>query len=312
MRLPRRFSIYLILLVGILALQITGFFKSETNNSIANPLAAGEQVQPEEVGTETFTGKGGPKEPPLQLSLFPYEVQPGDNLWGIARRENLDLDTLISANRLQRANLINVGDILHIPNQKGVFHKVRKGQTISGIAKIYKTAVEEILEINGIEEPDAISVHKQLFIPGAKLLSEEKEYILGWGFIKPCRGWVSSRYGWRRDPFTRQRRFHRGIDLAVSTGTPIYAARDGKVILSGWSGGYGRLIVIKHTQGYSTRYGHNSVNLVKKGQKVKQGQLIARVGNTGRSTGSHLHFEIRRWGHALNPAPLIRRYARRK
>ena len=309
MHLPRRFSIYLILLGGILALQISGFFTPLQVRTRSAPVVCDDLLV---TGQAEFAGKGGPKEPPLQLSLFPYEVQPGDNLWGIARRENLDLDTLISANRLQRANLINVGDILHIPNQKGVFHKIRKGQTISEIAEIYKTAVEEILEINGIEQPDAICVDKQLFIPGAKLLSEEKEYILGWGFITPCRGWISSRYGWRRDPFTGRRRFHRGMDVATATGTPIYATRDGKVSFSGWSGGYGKLIIIKHTRGYSTRYGHNSVNLAKKGQKVRQGQLIARVGNTGRSTGPHLHFEIRRWGQSLNPAPLIRRYARRK
>jgi len=333
----KRIFIYLILLAGIFSLQVTGFFApvrtqrslfrhSPKATVLEDEAAASDdlflaavksetcqaEVKAEEVESEPFTGKGGPQEPELELSFSPYEVQPGDNLWEIAKRENLDLDTLISANKLKRANLINAGDILHIPNQKGIFHKVRKGETLSEIAKIYKVTIEEVLEINEIEDPQALTINAQLFIPGAKLLPEEREYILGWGFIRPCRGWISSRYGWRRDPFTGQRRFHHGIDLAAPRGTPVYAARDGRVIRSGWTGGYGRIIIIKHSRGYSTRYGHNSVNLVKNGQYVRQGQLIARVGNSGRSTGSHLHFEVRRWGRPLNPLPLIRSYARRK
>jgi len=312
MQKRRRLILYLILILGLFILQNSGFFGPSRKKAEIDSFISQQESPAGEDLSEPFAGKGGPKEPPLELSLFPYEVQPGDNLWEIAKRAKLDLDTLISVNKLKRANLINVGDILHIPNQKGVFHKVKKGETLLKIAEAYKTAVEEVLEINEIKDPDAISVDSRLFIPGAKLLTEEKEYILGWGFIKPCRGWVSSGYGWRRDPFTRKKRYHRGIDFAAPKGTSIYAARDGKVTFSGWYGGYGRMIIIKHSKGYSTRYAHNSVNLVKKGQTVRQGQRIARVGNTGRSTGSHLHFEIRRWGRTMNPRYQIRNYAHQK
>ena len=309
MHLPRRFLIYPSVIIIIFLLQAGGFFGLEKKYYPRKPLALQESPDTQD---ELLTGKGGPQEPPLKLTFFPYQIQPGDNLWNIAKRENLDLDTLISTNKLKRANLINVGDTIHIPNQKGIFHKVKKKETISEIAELYKVTVEEILEINAIEDANLLDIDKRLFIPGGKLLAEEKEYILGLGFIKPCRGRISSGYGWRKDPFTRRRSFHRGMDIAAPRGTAIYAARDGRVIFSGWHGGYGRMIKIKHTRGYSTYYGHNSVNLVKRGQYVRQGQLIARVGSSGRSTGSHLHFEIRQWGRPLNPSPLVRRYAHRK
>jgi len=108
-------------------------------------------------------------------------------------------------------------------------------------------------------------------------------------------GRVSSKFGWRG------RQMHKGIDIAAKKGTPILAVEDGVVVRSKYVHGYGRLVEIKHSDMYLTRYAHNSKNLVKVGQKVKKGQLIALVGSTGRSTGYHLHFEIRQNGVAINP-----------
>jgi len=108
-------------------------------------------------------------------------------------------------------------------------------------------------------------------------------------------GRVSSKFGWRG------RQMHKGIDIAAKRGTPILAVEDGVVVRSKYVRGYGRLLEIKHGEMYLTRYAHNSKNIVKVGQKVKKGQLIALVGSTGRATGSHLHFEIRKNGVAINP-----------
>lgn len=121
------------------------------------------------------------------------------------------------------------------------------------------------------------------------------------GFIWPARGVLSSGYGWR---WGRQ---HRGIDIANDVGTPIVAAADGRIIFAGWSeGGYGFLVEIQHPDGTLTRYGHNSKIMVKRGQSVGQGDVIALMGNTGRSTGPHLHFEILPLGRqAVNPLPLL-------
>jgi len=124
----------------------------------------------------------------------------------------------------------------------------------------------------------------------------------------PTKGTVSSPFGPRTDPFTRKWAFHNGIDIAAAYKTPIYALQEGRVIFSGWDGGYGKCIVIDHNYPdipkipqVQTKYAHNSQNLVKKGDKVKRGQIIAYVGSTGRSTGPHLHFEVIYGGRPVNP-----------
>jgi murein DD-endopeptidase MepM/ murein hydrolase activator NlpD len=108
-------------------------------------------------------------------------------------------------------------------------------------------------------------------------------------------GRVSSKFGWRG------RRMHKGIDIAASKGTPIYAVEDGIVVRSKYARGYGRLIEIKHSDMYTTRYAHNHINLVEVGEFVYKGEMIAEVGSTGRSTGPHVHFEVRQSGLAINP-----------
>jgi len=123
--------------------------------------------------------------------------------------------------------------------------------------------------------------------------------------IWPTRGWLSARYGMRSDPFTSQPDFHPGLDISADKGTPVYATADGTVDLAAWAGEYGNLIVVKHGFGIATRYGHLSKFLVKPGQKVRRGQLIAYVGATGRATGSHLHYEVTINGRLLNPLQLL-------
>ena len=111
----------------------------------------------------------------------------------------------------------------------------------------------------------------------------------------------SSSYGWRIDPFNGNKAFHEGLDFTANTGTPIRAAADGIVALAEVSGGYGNMVKIEHGAGLETRYGHASKLLVKAGERVVKGQIIAEVGSTGRSTGPHLHYEIRLNGEALDP-----------
>ena len=124
---------------------------------------------------------------------------------------------------------------------------------------------------------------------------------------KPVRrGWMSSRYGARRDPFTGRRTFHDGIDFAARLGTPIYTVAAGVVTASGRRGGYGNTVEVDHGNGLVSRYAHNSKILVKVGQKVKKGQRIALMGSTGRSTGSHVHYEILKYGKPVNPNTFMR------
>ena len=120
-------------------------------------------------------------------------------------------------------------------------------------------------------------------------------------FHWPVQGKISSGFGWRLDPFTGKRAWHAGIDLAVPEGTPVEACWSGKVVFAGEKGGYGKVVILEHKDGYKSVYGHNEKILVQEGEYVQAGQRIALSGNTGRSTGPHLHFEVRKGELALNP-----------
>jgi len=117
----------------------------------------------------------------------------------------------------------------------------------------------------------------------------------------PTLGSITDSFGYRKDPFTNKRAFHCGIDIGADSGTSIKASASGKVVLAEYSSGYGRVVKIDHGRGISTTYAHASKLLVKVGQTVKKGDVIAKVGSTGRSTGPHLHFEVSLYGTPVNP-----------
>ena len=119
--------------------------------------------------------------------------------------------------------------------------------------------------------------------------------------IIPARGWITSGYGYRISPFTSRREFHKGVDIYARLGAPILAPADGIVIASSRDASYGNYVKIRHLPGIVTKYAHNQVNLVRKGQRVRRGELIAKIGNTGRSTGPHLHYEVIIKRKAVNP-----------
>ncbi|MDF1818889.1 MAG: M23 family metallopeptidase [Immundisolibacteraceae bacterium] len=124
---------------------------------------------------------------------------------------------------------------------------------------------------------------------------------------RPTRsGWLSSAYGYRTHPLNGRRQFHRGVDLAGKAGDPVEAVASGVVIWSGRKGGYGNLVEVDHRNGFVTRYGHNAKNLVAMGELVKQGQVVATMGSTGRSTGPHVHFEVLKNGKQVNPHKFLK------
>ncbi len=124
------------------------------------------------------------------------------------------------------------------------------------------------------------------------------------------KGWLSSRYGMRRDPFKGSKSWHKGVDFAAKEGTGVVAVAKGVVTWSGDRQGYGNMVEVDHGEGYVTRYGHNKANLVKVGEIVEKGQVIATVGSTGRSTGPHVHFEVYKHGRSVDPASYIHRTIR--
>ncbi len=171
-------------------------------------------------------------------------------------------------------------------------------------ALVPEDVFEELLRL----EQSLQMVEKRLEL--MRSLSMERKFIkriIPTGSV--AQGWYSSRFGMRIDPFSGRREFHGGLDISDHRGTPIHAVAAGIVTWAGRKGAYGKLVEISHGDVYVTRYGHNSKNLVTVGEWVEQGQVIARMGSTGRSTGVHVHFEIEIGGKLVNPVNYITRAA---
>ncbi|MDY6933586.1 MAG: M23 family metallopeptidase [Spirochaetota bacterium] len=235
---------------------------------------------------------------PLQIRF--HKVKRGETLSEIAQENGVSMDTICGTNCLNSYDIIREGAILRIPNKDGILHRVKKGQNIIYIANKYKISIDKILSENSIKNYDFISIGEDIFVPDAKPLN-----IIP-GFLWPAQTkYITSGYGWRRHPINRRRHFHLGIDIR-SKYQWVRATKYGKVTFTGWLGGYGRVVVIAHPGGWKSLYGHLSRSIVRKGQYVKQGQFIARSGNTGYSSGPHLHFELLKKGKHINPYKYLR------
>ncbi len=219
--------------------------------------------------------------------------------------------------------------------KKGVYHQITKGVTLYRLSLAYKVSVAKIMEANNLLTPSALKEGQKIFIPGAqKVLQVEpslplssvqkKELELSleaeevslpqnkiekekppWhgkelDIIWPIQGKINSPFG------PRGKKFHNGIDIASPSYQEVKAAMDGEVILARHSSkGYGHVVVLRHDLGYITIYGHLNVIIAREGETVRQGQAIGGVGSTGKSTGPHLHFEIRHDGRPIDPLPLL-------
>ncbi len=243
------------------------------------------------------------------LNIQIYQVKLGENYWQIAKEHNVDIDTIVGFNPYLKNLLAAVDEHLLVGTKKGVIHIVRQNESLKNISKLYGISKKKIINANkigilkllfqGIKKGDI------LFIPDVKpkILTKDMKrwYELREALQSPLGGHYTSGFGMRVNPVTHKRRLHNGIDIGVKMRTPVGAANDGVVIYAGWAGGYGKMIKIKHYNGYTTLYGHLSKIYVRIGQKVKKGQIIARSGNTGRVTGPHLHFTVWHKGKLVNP-----------
>jgi LysM repeat protein len=241
-----------------------------------------------------------------QISL--YVVRKGDSLAQIAKMFGVTSNTILWANDLKSSKDIRPGDQLVILPITGVRHSVAKGETLAGIVKKYKGDMAEVLSFNGLSAgatvavgdvviiPDGVESASVVTIPGAAKAPTEKLHgaggplLVGY-YLRPI-------IGGRK---TQGLHGYNGVDLGTPVGTPVMAAADGTITVArgaGYNGGYGEYVVINHLNGTQTVYGHLSQVIVSQGQAVVQGQVIGYSGNTGKSTGAHLHFEIR---GAANP-----------
>lgn len=253
------------------------------------------------------TGTQGTTQPQVHI------VRQGDSLWRISRQYGVDMKSLMRANSLTETSILQVGMRLVIPKETGRTavassssatswgtYTVKKGDTLWSISRRFGIPLRELLQANGLRETSVLQIGQVLRVPSRggvpAALSEAQQ-----GFIWPVNGRISSRFG------PRGRGFHYGIDIIAPVGTVVRAAESGVVSYSGWMSGYGRVVIITHASGLQTVYAHNSVNLVREGQRVNKGDPIARVGSTGNATCPHLHFEVRRNGRPVDPLEFLRR-----
>lgn len=229
------------------------------------------------------------------LTIRYHVVGKGDTVSGIAKDYGVSMDTICGSNQLSSYDIIRDGIKLRIPNKDGILHTIQKGQDIASVVKGYRASLEKVYGINKIKNFDFMPVGSDIFIPDAKPLNIVPGFLWPSSYSR-----ITSCYGWRRHPINGNRHFHQGMDIRSKYGL-IRATKYGKVTFAGWSGGYGRAVIIAHPGGWKSLYGHLSRILVRPGQYVKQGQYLARSGNTGYSAGPHLHFELIKDGRHLNP-----------
>lgn len=252
-----------------------------------------------------------------------YLVQNGDTLSIIAEQFGISLNTLLWANGLSVRSVLKPGSTLTISPTSGVIHQVKSGDTLSEIANKYDAGEDTILAFNRLASADDLVVGEQIVVPGGaiKAVVPSRSSAFGSILTSPTTKtpvttstispttvgsgsmvWptdlrvITQYYGWR----------HTGVDIDCYYNNDNYASDYGVVQFSGWKGGYGNAVEINHGNGIVTRYAHNASNYVVAGQQVAKGQAIARCGTTGRSTGTHIHFEVIVNGGFRNPLEYVR------
>jgi murein DD-endopeptidase MepM/ murein hydrolase activator NlpD len=315
---PSLFSV--LFAAGLLAVSVAGLYWQD----IFPPLPASRTFSPEPeadgefqrslasyAGLDTLSALTVPDEAiPLDLmetfSWSSYQVKKGDSVSKIAAAHSVSMDAVIASNTIANARRLREGETLRIPNMDGIPYTVKKGDSISKISNTMGVPLEAILDANDIQS-STITQGTVLFIPGARMRSEDLKLALGELFMYPIRGRLTSPYGWRNDPISGVRRFHAALDLAAGIGTPVKAAMDGRVSSVGMNATYGKFIILSHSGGYQTMYAHLNAVSVNQGDYAEQGVKIGEVGNTGYSTGPHLHFSVYKNGRAVNPLDFLDR-----
>jgi len=247
-----------------------------------------------------------------------YRVQDGDTVSSIALKFGVNIDTIMWENNLKSVDAIKVNQILKILPVTGVRHTVKRGETIYSIAKSHQVDAQNIIDYPfntfANDETFALSAGQELIIPDGikpkEIILDTTRYlartvapipgVVGEGnFMWPTAGNISQRYAW----------YHQAVDIANKSNPDIVASQGGTVVTAGWNGGgYGNYVIVDHGNGYKTLYAHmlNNSIAVKLGDRVGQGQKLGVMGSTGRSTGTHLHFEVFGPGGKLNPLSVLK------
>ncbi|MBI4415287.1 MAG: M23 family metallopeptidase [Candidatus Kerfeldbacteria bacterium] len=283
---------------------------SATEDELVTAQGSSSLVKPEVAGTDAIGAE--------RKDVLYHVVEGGETISDIAQRYAISVNTVLWENELSPRDYIKPGQKLTILPASGVSHRVERGDTVSKLAQKYDTRPDDILSYNKLADASAIQEGDVLLIPGgrepepvapirratpsgsryAALIDGNPPASLDvtndGGFLWPTPSHKMNQYFSYR---------HIGVDIDGDYSSPIYASKSGRVIFAGWGRGYGLHVIVDHGNGVSTLYGHASKVFVKEGSYVKRGQSIAMVGSTGYSTGTHLHFEIRK-GPGLHPKRL--------
>lgn len=245
----------------------------------------------------------------IPIFFFKYQLQEGDTFNSLASKMNGWQASLATLNGLSNPSDLEVGREIILPTQKGIFiydPPVGELQELLMASRHKDQAKEISFERNG-------EIQKVYFFSFDENKEEgdfhnsERYFFLDSGFSYPLRIFViSSSFGWRDHPFTGEASYHKGIDLAAPFGTLAYSAKSGKVIRVGFNSIYGNYVIVKHSNGYESLYGHFRRTLVTEGQSVDKAIPLGEVGDTGMATGPHLHFEIYKEGELLDPSFLLK------
>ena len=233
-----------------------------------------------------------------------YQVKPGDTLASIARHHSVEWQDLQRINAISSPRHLQIGRKIRLQGSntlptpgsptREVWYSVRPGDTLSSIAYRHNVEWRDLQRVNGISSPRHLQIGRKIRIPNG-----EPPFAFGYPLRIPLV--VTSKYGYRNHPVTSRYQLHEGIDFRAAVGTRVYASRAGKVIFAGYRNGYGKVIGIEHEDDFTTWYGHLSRIKVSVGQTLAAGKIIGLSGNTGLSTGPHLHFEVRYKGRSENP-----------
>lgn len=258
----------------------------------ANAILASENALVAEIGP---AGTASDLDDVVNGEISLYVVRKGDSLAQIAKMFDISVNTIVWANNLDKGAALKEGQTLIILPITGVKYTVKKNDTIKGIVAKYKADLNEVLQFNDLSVNSVLKEGDTILIPDAEQTTSTAAPA-----VKGSTRDTALAYFTR--PITTGHKSqgihgHNGVDLAAPVGTPIYAAASGKVIASmvngAWNGGYGNYVIISHSNGMQTMYAHNLTNYVKVGDTVKKGDLIAKIGMTGKTTGPHVHFEVR-------------------
>lgn len=308
------------LLIGGLAYAVTpqssSASKSSADESAAAPLAASLAADAEPVTQDEeypAVARTEPQQPVEQQEARPkvitYTVVEGDTVEAIANKYGLKTETVLWSNDMSEWDILQIGQELKIPAVDGVVHTVAEGDTLWDISAEYGVEFSTILEANPEINPEALAVDTVLLIPGGEpVVSRSRGELAARGsarsagFVRwPVYGDITDWYGWRWHPVYGGNHFHDGIDIGVYSGTPVSAVARGRVTYVGWMGGYGITVKLDHGDGVESMYSHLSEAIVSWGDVVNGGETIAYSGNTGTSTGPHLHFTVLLDGSPVDP-----------